>query len=102
MGAEYIIEGCWEQGKKLLWWVFLIGLLGGCCVGFTWHCSVKSIPDSPPDAIIESPTTHVVQTGETLTSIAKQVHIAWYELARINNLSNPDMLKVGQVLRLKE
>lgn len=44
--------------------------------------------------------TYVVQPGDTLASIAYQVGASMHELIRINNIVNPDLIFVGQVLTL--
>lgn len=44
--------------------------------------------------------THVVKSGETLTSIASDYHTSVASLAKINNLKNPDLIKVGQLLKV--
>lgn len=46
------------------------------------------------------PLIHVVKAGETLTSIAREYGTTVAALVRVNQLSNPDKLKVGQELRL--
>lgn len=45
-------------------------------------------------------TVHVVQRGETLYKIAWQHRIDQRDLARWNGLRNPDLIRVGQRLRL--
>jgi LysM repeat protein len=42
--------------------------------------------------------THVVQPGENLFRIALQYGITWPVLAAANNISNPNLIYVGQVL----
>ena len=42
--------------------------------------------------------THIVQYGENLSTIAVQYGTTWQELARINALSNPDIIYQGQTL----
>lgn len=44
--------------------------------------------------------THAVQKGETLYSIALQNNIDHRELAIWNNIDNPNVIKVGDVIRL--
>lgn len=44
--------------------------------------------------------THVVQYGENLSSIALKYGTTWQELARINTLSNPDIIYQGQALNV--
>ena len=46
-------------------------------------------------------TTHVVQPGETLYTIAWRNDLDYQELARLNRLANPDVIYVGQRLRLR-
>lgn len=52
---------------------------------------------------IASPTTtimHVVQRGETLALIARRYSVGVGELARLNGITNPDRIFIGQVLRI--
>lgn len=44
--------------------------------------------------------THVVQYGENLSSIAVKYGTTWQELARINPLSNPNIIYQGQTLNV--
>jgi nucleoid-associated protein YgaU len=57
---------------------------------------------APEDA--SAPDTYVVQPGDTLSRIAQRelgsARLA-DELARLNGISDPSSLKVGQVLRLR-
>jgi len=54
---------------------------------------------TPPQSA--SPPQYVVQQGDTLTVIAKKLGISDpMELARINQIKNPDLIQVGQVLKL--
>ncbi|MEZ4611563.1 MAG: LysM peptidoglycan-binding domain-containing protein [Caldilineaceae bacterium] len=48
------------------------------------------------DGVVE----HVVQPGETLGTIAEKYGISSAELARANNIANPNLLREGQVLRI--
>lgn len=48
-----------------------------------------------------SAAVHVVQPGETLSSIAWRHGLDYRQLARWNGLANPDLLFVGQRLRLR-
>lgn len=48
-----------------------------------------------------SATVHVVQPGETLYAIAWQHRVSHDELARWNGLSDPNVIFVGQRLRLR-
>ncbi|WP_341209045.1 LysM peptidoglycan-binding domain-containing protein [uncultured Sphingomonas sp.] len=46
------------------------------------------------------PAAHVVAEGDTLTGIAAKHGTTWQTLARINGLSDPDRLTIGQPIRL--
>ena len=49
---------------------------------------------------MQAPGTHRVAPGDTLWGIAAMTGIPVADLARINDLSNPDLILVGQVLEL--
>lgn len=44
--------------------------------------------------------TYAVQPGDTLASIAHRHGVSLHHLIAVNNLMNPDLIFVGQVLRL--
>ncbi|WP_090046637.1 peptidoglycan DD-metalloendopeptidase family protein [Limnohabitans sp. 2KL-27] len=46
------------------------------------------------------PGYHTVQRGDTLTRIGLDNGQGWRDLARWNNLTNPNVIEVGQVLRV--
>ncbi|HEX5632770.1 MAG TPA: LysM peptidoglycan-binding domain-containing protein, partial [Gemmatimonadales bacterium] len=55
--------------------------------------------DVAPPAPVEKPLpTHVVKRGETLVGIALAYGLDYRELAAWNNITNPNVLAVGQVL----
>ena len=45
---------------------------------------------------------HIVQTGENLTEISNKYNLKVIDLKEINNLNNPDSIKVGQKLLLSK
>ncbi|TDM06219.1 MAG: peptidase [Ideonella sp. MAG2] len=45
------------------------------------------------------PGTYVVKPGDTLTRISLETGQGWRDLARWNNIENPNLIEVGQVLR---
>lgn len=49
---------------------------------------------------VQSTQTYIVQSGDILSKIAKKFNTTTSELVRQNNLSNPDVLYVGQELRI--
>jgi LysM repeat protein len=49
----------------------------------------------------EEPQFYVVQKGDTLTGIAKKYKTTVQNLVKLNNIKNPNLIKVGQKLKLK-
>jgi len=47
-----------------------------------------------------SPTTHTVKSGETLSAIAAKYGTTTAKIAKANNISNPNLIHVGQKLKL--
>lgn len=65
--------------------------------------NVELLPDST--TVAEQPSVvqnHVVQYGETLSSIATKYRTTYQALASLNGLSNPNMIYAGQVLKVNE
>lgn len=44
---------------------------------------------------------YVVKSGDTLSGIALKFNTTYQELARINNIDDPNLISVGQVLKIK-
>lgn len=44
--------------------------------------------------------TYTVVKGDTLSKIAGRYNTTYPELARVNNIPNPDLIRVGQVLQV--
>ncbi|MFQ3535464.1 MAG: LysM peptidoglycan-binding domain-containing protein [Aggregatilineales bacterium] len=57
-------------------------------------------PTAVPPPSAEQVRTHVVKRGEGLARIAAQYGISWQALAAFNNISNPDLIYAGMVLRI--
>ena len=53
-----------------------------------------------PPLLAQTSNTYVVQPGDTLLGIALKLNVSASELQALNGLTNPDMLRVGQVLTL--
>lgn len=71
--------------------------------GTTKTASKAVVEKKRPTTGKETPKTHTVKAGETLWVIAKKYlgdGSKYTELAKINNISNPNMIKVGQVIKL--
>lgn len=59
--------------------------------------AVRPAAPTPPP---QPPGQHVVQKGDTLYAIAFQNGLDYRDLAFWNNLDSPDVIRVGQILRL--
>lgn len=59
-------------------------------------------PVSPQTGGAHTPivTTYIVRYGDTLSSIAARLGVSTRELARANNIVNPNVIYVGQVLQV--
>ena len=44
--------------------------------------------------------TYTISSGDTLSKIAKRFGTTYQEIARINGISNPDIINVGQVIKI--
>ena len=44
---------------------------------------------------------YAVQSGDTLAKIAKKYNVTMEQLIKWNNIKNPDMITVGQQLKIK-
>jgi len=64
-----------------------------------------SLTPSPPRAatpIPDAPFTYTVQAGDTLSAIAQQHDVSVEAVTKMNDLLDPDVLQVGQVLIIPE
>lgn len=55
---------------------------------------------TPTPVPINRDPVYIVQRGDTLMKIAARFSLSWPELAAFNNLERPNLIYVGQVLRL--
>jgi len=90
----------WAQGARLAAVAGLIGLAG--CSGPTTRAPIVEGVDAARATTTGSPTaaTYVVRPGDTLYAIARTTNTDFDTIKRLNNLSDPNQLTVGQVLRL--
>jgi GH25 family lysozyme M1 (1,4-beta-N-acetylmuramidase) len=55
---------------------------------------------APPTAPTDGWVSYTVVPGDTLSGIAARTGTTWQELARRNNIGNPDLIRVGQVIQV--
>jgi LysM repeat protein len=56
--------------------------------------------EETPTPAAECPITHVVESGETLSSIAREYGVTWQQIATTNGIDDPDRIKPGQELTI--
>ena len=93
-------------------WAFFSGLIALITSGMAIK-SIKDIRNQENKSYLESPELisqkkqalksgyHIVAPGQTLFMISKFHNIPLEKLVKINNLNNPNKLKVGTILTLK-
>ncbi|MGI6686466.1 MAG: LysM peptidoglycan-binding domain-containing protein [Bacillota bacterium] len=59
-------------------------------------------PTSDPQSNNPAPVQHVVKAGDTLSRIASHYHVTLEHLIKINNITNPNKLKIGQIILISE
>lgn len=93
--------------------VLLAAVLGGCTITSSSRAPVEDrIGGSRAPAPRVDPSTlpgfenagkpgyYTVRAGDTLRRIAAAVGQSWSDIAAWNNLQNPDLIEIGQVLRV--
>ncbi|CAG1005792.1 Murein hydrolase activator NlpD [Burkholderiales bacterium] len=60
-----------------------------------------TVPPPPPREVDPRPEHYVVKRGDTLYSIALEHGLDYRELAGMNNIDNANLIRVGQVLRVR-
>lgn len=59
-----------------------------------------TIPEKSASAAQAEPTSYAVKSGDTLSAISDKFNLDWRVVAQQNNISNPDLIRPGQVLSL--
>ena len=54
----------------------------------------------PSQSMETNPVSYIVQPGDTLDSIAARLHVSPAALAQVNNITDPNLIRVGQVLTI--
>lgn len=65
--------------------------------GFIYNPSVKEEVTPTPSS---SDYEYIVKRGDTLSSIARRYNTTYQELARYNNIANPNLIYVNQVIKI--
>ncbi|HXD41562.1 MAG TPA: peptidoglycan DD-metalloendopeptidase family protein [Ramlibacter sp.] len=111
-----------NQGRMWAVAMLMAGLLAGCASGPRTPAPVEDrspgARSQPPAPAVEAPVTaepvkplpgaenvgkpgyYTVRPGDTLIRIALDSGQNWRDIARWNNIENPNLIEVGQVLRV--
>lgn len=57
--------------------------------------------DATSNDNVNSVESHIVVAGDTLSAIATRYNTTYQELAKINNIADPNSIYVGQIIKLK-
>jgi len=88
-------SAAWGPGLVLVAW------LTGCALPSQPPAPVEDRTQAAPAAPVPlGPGQYRVKQGDTLMRIALEHGHSWRDLARWNQISNPDRIEVGQVLRV--
>lgn len=90
--AEEVLDGKWgngEERKKRL-----------TAAGYDYN-SVQNEVNKKMEAKKPKAQYYTVQSGDTLSRIASQHGTTYTELAKLNNIKNPNMIYAGQKIRVK-
>ena len=96
-----VLEGETKQrkgrgGRRVHW----LGSVLGFGFGMTGGASHAIEAAYATLSAAPAPARHEVRAGETLSRIALMYGVSWRDLARLNQLENPDLVAVGRVLLL--
>lgn len=89
--ANEVIEGLWETGAKRK------ELLENG--GYNYDEIQKIVNEKLSNQNLVK--LHYVKKGETLSKIAKQYNTTVSELVKLNNIKNKNLIKIGQILKIK-
>lgn len=100
------VSGAWSIAAAAL----LAAVLGGCTVTSASRAPVEdriqqTSPRVDPSTLpgfenAGKPGYYTVRAGDTVRRIAAEVGQSWSDIAAWNNLENPDLIEIGQVLRV--
>ena len=76
-------------------------------LGFIYNPAVSNVANNTSNTVnVSSPVTpsnetvYVVKSGDSLSVIAAKYGMTYQELAKYNNISNPNVIKIGQKIKI--
>ncbi|MEI6115474.1 MAG: peptidoglycan DD-metalloendopeptidase family protein [Burkholderiales bacterium] len=97
------------KGARTLWKLVirkyvlakLVVALAGCASASGNRAPVTDL-NAHSQASSSSPPTYTVKPGDTLSKIARATGVDENTIKRLNNISNPNLIRVGQTLKLSD
>ncbi len=96
--AAAVLAGCASHGQRALVQERGVAAKKSSAAHSSQETSA-TIKSAPSDSDWR-PRVYVVQKGDTLYSIAFNHGMGYREIAQLNNIQNPDMIHIGQEIRL--
>jgi LysM repeat protein len=78
--------------------LLLIALLAGLAIALLTHSAAAGAPARLTATLQPTPVIYVVQRGDTLFAIGRRFGVNPYDIARANNIINPNLIYPGQSL----
>ncbi len=79
-----------------------VGLIAGCAGTSGGNAPVNDLSSASTSSSSPSIPSYTVKPGDTLVKISRSTGVDENTIKRLNNLSNPNMIRVGQVLRMSD
>src|SRR5260221_14761030 len=79
------------RSRKALWFARVAGAA---------LVSIGFLGTFVPTAIAEPSATYEIRPGDTLSGIAQEYGVSVAAVAQSNGLTNPDVIRVGQILKI--
>lgn len=65
------------------------------------YVSVSILKPASPSSPVSPTLTYTVRSGDTLSAIAQKYGTTWQALQKLNQITNANLIKVGQIIKLK-
>jgi LysM repeat protein len=102
---DLMLQTTWEPAEKLTTWLLSTG--GPGTYRATWYLAESfagtcafDIAGEPGSQLTSSIREYTIRKGDSLSRIAARLGMNMSELAEMNDISNPNVIRVGQIIRV--